>query len=106
MPIGDRAPIARHSRAVFNLNQAKAAVDNMAQLVQVDVRTAYVTVANAREQVVAATATRKLQEENLKVEQEKLRVGRSTTLLVAQVQDLLLASRSARSRRSSPTWRH
>ena len=95
VPIGNRAPMARRSRAVFNLDQAKAAVENFAQLVQVDVRSAYVTVANAREQVTAATATRKLQEENLKAEQEKLRVGRSTTLQVAQVQDALLASQIA-----------
>jgi outer membrane protein len=92
VPIGNRAPEARQRRAVFSLSQAKAAVDNMEQLVQVDVRTAFATVVNARQAVDAATATRKLQEEKLKVEQEKLRVGRSTTLLVAQAQDDLLAS--------------
>ncbi len=95
MPVGNRAPEARHSRAVFSLSKAREAVSNMAQTVQVDVRTAYATVANAREEVAAATATRKLQEQKLKVEQEKLRVGRSTALLVAQAQDDLLSSQIA-----------
>ncbi len=95
VPIGNRAPEARHSRAVFSLSQSREAVGNMAQLVQVDVRTAYATVANAREEVAAATATRKLQEQKLQVEQEKLRVGRSTALLVAQAQDDLLSSQIA-----------
>ena len=92
VPIGNRAPTARNRRAVLNLKEAKTAVDNMAQLVQVDVRSAFVTVANAREQVVATTATRALQEQKVQVEQEKFRVGRSTTLLVAQAQRDLLAS--------------
>ena len=44
-----------------------------------------------REQIAASAATRKFQEEKLRIETEKFRVGRSTNLLVAQTQrDLLL----------------
>jgi len=43
--------------------------------------------------ISASTATRKFQEEKLRIETEKFRVGRSTNLFVAQVQRDFLASR-------------
>ncbi|MDD4890164.1 MAG: TolC family protein, partial [Phycisphaerae bacterium] len=83
---------ARNSRALASRDQARDAVDNLAQLVQVDVRSAYEELIRAREQVAATAATRKLQEENLRAETEKFINGKSTTLLVAQVQRDLLAA--------------
>jgi len=94
-PLGNREPRARHQRAVLSRRQAAEAVDNLVQLVEVDVRAAYIEVQRAREQVVATAATRKLQEETLRAETEKFSVGKSTTFLVAQAQRDLVASQNA-----------
>lgn len=86
MPLGNRAAKARHAAAGWSLEQASAAMANMEQLVQVDVRSAYVDIEQALAQVDAADATRRLREKTFAIEQEKFRLGRSTTLLVAQAQ--------------------
>ncbi|MBW2305701.1 MAG: TolC family protein [Deltaproteobacteria bacterium] len=91
-PLGNREAYARHKRATFTRKQVEEAMENLTQLVQVDVRSAYIQVNRAREQVVATGATRKFQEEKVRAETEKFRVGRSTTLLVAQAQRDLVAS--------------
>lgn len=95
MPLGNRAAKARHAAAGWSLEQASAAMSNMEQLVQVDVRSAYVDVEQARAQVKAAEATRVLREKTFAIEQEKFRLGRSTTLLVAQAQRDMVASQIA-----------
>ncbi len=69
------------------------ASNNLAQLVQIDVRIAYIEVNRTREQVTATAATRKFQEEKFRAETEKFKVGKSTTLLVAQTQRDLVAGR-------------
>ena len=89
-PVFNRDANARHQRALLSRNQAIEAVDNLAQLVQVDVRTAYIEVGRAVEQVAATAAARQLQEEKTRAETEKFRVGRSTTFLVAAAQRDLL----------------
>jgi len=61
-------------------------------LIEVDVRSVYLEIVRTQEQVAATAATRKLQEEKLRWETEKLRVGKSTSLLVAQAQRDLLSS--------------
>ena len=91
-PLHNREAKARHRRAILDRGQAMEAVDNLAQLVQVDVRAAYIEVQRAREQVAATTASRKFEEEKLRAETEKFRVGRSTTLLVAGAQRDLVIS--------------
>jgi outer membrane protein TolC len=83
-PLGLREEKARHRIAALSLQQADLAVENMRQLVQYDVRSAYVDVGVAQEQIAATAATRKLREDTLTAEREKFRVGTSTTLLVAQ----------------------
>jgi len=50
---------------------------------------------NARQQISATVVTRTLQEQVLASEVERLNVGKSTTLLVAQAQRDLLESRIA-----------
>jgi len=91
-PVGNRAAEARHRRATLSLAQAREALDNLAQLVEMDVRTAYIQAERAREEIAATQATRALQEETLRAESEKFRVGKSTSFLVAQAQrDLLQA---------------
>jgi len=95
LPAGNRAARARHTRAVVSRQQSIKALENLIQLVQVDVRSAYVVVTSTREQIAATGATREFQEEALRVETEKFRVGKSTSLLVAQVQRDLVASQIA-----------
>jgi len=92
LPAGNRAAKARHSRAVISKQQSIKALANLSQLAQVDVRTAYVEVSRTREQITATAATRESQEEKLRVETEKFRVGKSTSLLVAQAQRDLVIS--------------
>jgi len=85
-PLWNRGARARHLRAVLTRQQAREAVRNLAQLVEVDVRIAYLEIVRAQEQVTATAATRKLQEEKLRAETEKFRLGKSTSLLVGQAQ--------------------
>lgn len=87
-----RAERSQERRAVFSEQQALRAVDNLAQLVEVDVRTAYVDVEKAKEQITATTATRELRQEALRAEREKFDVGKSTSFLVAQAQRDVIAS--------------
>ncbi len=95
LPLANRAAKARHAAAGWSLDQARAALANMEQLVQVDVRSAHVDVEQLLAQVKAATATLLLREKTHALELEKFRLGRSTTLLVAQAQRDLLASQLA-----------
>ena len=91
-PPANRDARARHERALLTRDQAEEAVSNLAQLVELDVRSAYIEMNRAKEQIYATTATRQFQEEKLRVETEKFRVGRSTSFLVAQAQRDLVSS--------------
>ncbi len=93
LPLVNRQARAEHRRALLERNQAEEALKNVAHLVQVDVRSAYIEVMRAKEQVAATAATRALQEEKARIEKEKFRVGKSTGMLVAQAQRDLLSSR-------------
>ncbi len=95
LPLGNRAARARHREAVLGRDQAEAALANLSQLVELDVRVAYVDVQRSAEQVTASAAARRLREETLRAETEKARVGKSTSFLVAQAQRDLLASQIA-----------
>jgi outer membrane protein len=91
----NRSARARHARAIATREQLRQALENLSQLVQVDVRSAYIEVNRAREQISATTATRNFQEEKLRAETEKFRVGKSTSLLVGQAQRDFVASQIA-----------
>jgi outer membrane protein TolC len=91
-PPSNRDARARRERADVRREQAAEALENLAQLVQLDVRSAYIETNRAKEQIYATAATRQFQEESLRIETEKFRVGRSTNLLVAQAQRDLLSS--------------
>jgi outer membrane protein len=91
-PPWNRGAQARQVRAVLTRKQARGAISNLAQLVEVDVRGAFVEIARAQEQVLATAATRRLQEEKFRAEAEKFRLGKSTSLLVSQTQRDLLVS--------------
>ncbi|MCX5656122.1 MAG: TolC family protein [Planctomycetota bacterium] len=91
-PVLNRSARAVNQRAHLTRQQAVESVGNVAQLVEVDVRSAYIEVERAKEQVAATAVTRRLQEETVRAETEKFRVGKSTTLLVAQAHRDLLQS--------------
>ena len=92
-PIFNRDARAQHRRALLRRDKADLALDNLKQMIELDVRSAYIEVNRTKEQISASTATRKFQEEKLRIETEKFRVGLSTNLFVAQVQRDLLSSR-------------
>ena len=94
-PIFNRDARAQHRRSLLRRDQTEKALDNLRQLVELDVRNAYIEVNRTKEQIAASSATRKFDEEKLRIETEKFRVGRSTNFLVAQAQRDLLISRIA-----------
>ncbi len=94
-PIFNRDAQAIHRRALLSREQSQKALENLSQLVEVDVRTAYIAVNSTKQQIAASSVTRKFDEEKLRTETEKLRVGKSTSFLVAQAQRDLLVSRIA-----------
>jgi outer membrane protein len=91
-PLQNRAARALHRRAVLSREQSLRAVENLAELIEMEVRTAYIEASRTRQQIDATAATRELQQEKLRVETEKFRVGRSTMLLVAQAERDFLES--------------
>lgn len=94
-PFFNRDAKALDRRAKLTFEQSRKALANLLQLVEVDVRTAYIEVNRTRQQIAASSATRMFNEEKLRTETEKLRVGKSTSFLVAQAQRDLLVSRIA-----------
>ena len=85
-PIGNAAARAAYRRSVLNRQQAEDSLENLIQLAEVDVRSAYIDVKRLKEQITATAATRQAQQVTLTAETEKFRVGRSTALLVAAAQ--------------------
>lgn len=85
-PVLDREASAQWQRAKFSREQQALAVQNMEKLVQLDIRSAYIEVRRARQQIKATRVTREMQEKKLTAELEKFRVGKSTNFLVLQVQ--------------------
>jgi outer membrane protein TolC len=94
-PVFNRDAKAIHRRALLTREQAQKALENLSQLVEVDVRTAHIAVNRTKQQIAASSVTRMFDEEKLRTESEKLRVGKSTSFLVAQAQRDLLVSRIA-----------
>lgn len=88
----NRAATAADQSAHLSRDQQLESIKNLSQLAELDVRTAMLEVNRLREQVSATAVTRRLQEETLRAEMEKFRVGKSTTLLVGQAQRDLLSS--------------
>ncbi len=94
-PVFNRDAKALHRRALLTREQTQKALENLSQLVEVDVRTAHIAVNRTKQQIAASSVTRMFDEEKLRTESEKLRVGKSTSFLVAQAQRDLLVSRIA-----------
>ncbi len=91
-PPMNRSAQAKNQQATLSRQQAQEALGNLEQLVEVDIRGAYLQITSVQQQVVAAKASRELLEEKLKVETGKFEVGKSTSILVAQAQRDFLQS--------------
>ena len=94
-PIYNRDARAKHRRSTLDKEQLQKALNNLEQLVELELRQAYIELTRSKEQIAASSATRELQEEKLRVETERFKVGRSTNILVTQAQRDLLAARIA-----------
>jgi len=92
-PLIRRDARARNRQATLRLDQSRESLANMADLVETDVRTAYIEAERTREQIAATLATRTFKEQSMRAETEKFQVGKSTSFLVAQAQRDLMASR-------------
>lgn len=91
--IGNRAAGGAERAAELSRQKAARAIENLTKVVELEVALAVTEVERARQQITASEATRKLQEHKVMVEEERFHVGESTTLLLAQAQRDLLASR-------------
>jgi len=92
---GERDSRARYNQSLISKEQAQEALNNLTQLAVQDVGVAWIEINRADEQISATAASRVLQEEKLRAEKEKYRVGKSTSLLVAQAQRDLLSAQIA-----------
>ena len=86
LPVPGSRKTAEHRQSFLAAREQELLLGNMEQLVERDVRIAYLEVGSALERIEATRVVRELQEVNLASEQEKFRVGRSTNLQVALVQ--------------------
>jgi outer membrane protein TolC len=94
-PAGNHEARGRYQRAVLTRRAADESVKNLEQIVQEEVRTAYLEARRAKEQIAASADTRKLDEEKLRVEAERFMLGRATSFQVARAQRDLAKSRVA-----------
>lgn len=91
-PLGNQSAHAQYQRAALSREQTTEILANMQQLAEMDVRLSYLEVTRARDETAAIAVLVKQREEIVRAEREKFRVGKSTTLLVAQTQRDLLVS--------------
>jgi outer membrane protein TolC len=89
-PILNRSATAAYRAAIASRDQADKAVANLAQQVDLNVRSAYQEALRAKEQISAATATLAADQAALDVERERYRVGKSTPLLVSLAEQQVL----------------
>jgi outer membrane protein len=93
-PILNRSAIAAYRSALASREEADRAIANLAQQVELDVRSAYEEVVRAKEQIAASAATLEARRQALEVEQGRYRVGKSTSLLVTVAEQDMLNSQN------------
>jgi outer membrane protein TolC len=74
-PVGNRQSRALHLQSTTARDQRELALQNLEQLAELDVRSAFMEVKRAEEQVTATAATRSLQEAAQRAERENFLVG-------------------------------
>lgn len=95
IPVGNRTAEANYRQAALDLKAAEIQLESAELQIRADVRAAVRRVETSREQLAAAQESRRLQEANLASEQERLRLGLTTTYDVLRFErDLADARRS------------
>lgn len=89
-PLGARAADARHQIAELSEQEQAQALVNLTQLVELDLRRAYLNLTITRQQIDAAKASRRLQQIRFDAELERYRVGRTTGFQAVLAQRELL----------------
>lgn len=92
LPVTNGAARQRYQRSLLSQHQIELSLKNLDRLVELEVRTAWIEVKRAKQQIRSAHSVRKLQEEKLFAEQEKLRIGKTTEYLLLQAQRDLIAA--------------
>ena len=93
--LGNDVAAATDRRAHFRREQAERAVANLESLVRLDVSLALNEIQRAHAQIDASRETARLQAQVVEAERERLAVGESTALLVAQTERDLVEARVA-----------
>jgi outer membrane protein TolC len=93
LTLGNRAEKARYQRAKLQLDQAGASIRNLQQNIEAELRKAIAESAREVEQVAASHQEVINREQELAVETEQFRLGRSTNLNVLQVQQKLVQAK-------------
>lgn len=91
-PVFNRKAKAQYERSKLTLSQQKQALDNLTQLAEQDVLSAFVEINRAKEQIRASKVTVRYQEEKLQAEIDRYRMGESTMYRVAQAERDLVDS--------------
>ncbi len=92
-PPSNQAAKAKYDRSALRQSQQKQALDNLSQLVQKEILSAYVEIRRAREQITASEATVKYQQEKRDAELERYRLGRGSMFRISQAERDFVLSR-------------
>jgi len=103
-PIFYNEPVATFRRAKYDNRQTELSLKNVKQIVAMDVRKSIRLVETNRKRIDATKESTKLASEQLEAEQEKYKVGQSTTFKVLQFQDDL-ATALSQEIRTLAEWR-
>jgi outer membrane protein TolC len=95
LPFRNRAAQSNNQHAILTLRQIEAQMQQLKNAAVVDVRTAYITLQQDREQVASASEQRKLQQETFDAEQKKYQLGASTVYNVILTQRDLVSAQGA-----------
>ena len=91
-PVRNRQSRALHLQSTTARDQRELALQNLEQLAELDVRSAFAEVKRAEEQIGATRATRLLQEAAQVAERENFLVGKSTATLLSRAQRDLVSA--------------
>ncbi len=103
-PIFYNEPVSTFRRAKYEQRQSRLSLKSTKHQVAMDVRKAIRLVETNRKRIYATRETTKLSKEQLEAEQEKYKVGQSTTFKVLQFQDDL-ATALSREIQALAEWR-
>jgi outer membrane protein TolC len=92
LPVTNGIARQRYKKSVLSQKKIQISMENLKNLIELDVRSAWTDVKRTMSHIEAAGISRKLQEEKLNAEQVRFAAGKSTEYLVLQVQRDLISS--------------